>query len=120
MVPTRPGRVRLRCLLEYQDSAGKSFQLSQWWEIEVQDKSQPGNQVIFIQQGGAFYQSGRDTNIVQGDQLQGEAQKGDRVTIDRRRIGQESGDGPPRCTKCNITLAAAAAFCDQCGHPAGM
>ncbi len=119
VVPKRPGRVRLRCLVEYKDDKGHAYQLSQYWEIEVQDKSQPGNQVIYVQQGGAFYQSGRDTNIVQGDQLQGEAQKGDRVTIDRRRVGQESGDGPPRCTQCNTILAAGAAFCDQCGHPAG-
>lgn len=119
VVPKRPGRVRLRCLVEYQDDKGHAHQLSQCWEIEVQDKSQPGNQVIYIQQGGAFYQSGRDTTVVQGDQLQGEAQKGDRVTIDRRRIGQESGDGPPQCARCNTILAAGAAFCDQCGHPAG-
>lgn len=119
VVPKRPGRVRLRCLVEYKDDKGHAHQLSQYWEIEVQDKSQPGNQVIYVQQGGAFYQSGRDTTIVQGDQLQGEAQKGDRVTIDRRRIGQESGDGPPLCARCNTILAAGAAFCDQCGHPAG-
>ena len=43
----------------------------------------------------------------------------DRVTIDRRRIGQKSGDGPPQCSRCNTILAAGAAFCDQCGHPAG-
>lgn len=115
--PKRAGRVRLSCILEYHDSTGQPFQLNQCWEIEVHDKPQPGNQVIYIQEGGVFYQSGRDTNVVQGDLLQDNAQKGDRVTIERHGMSLELSDGNPHCRQCHVILAAGAAFCDQCGHP---
>lgn len=117
IVPNRAGRVRLSCILEYHDRTGQPFQLNQCWEIEVHDKPQPGNQVIYVQEGGVFYQSGRDTTVVQGDLLQDNAQKGDRVTIERHTAQREFDDGMPRCQRCRTILAAGAAFCDQCGHP---
>jgi outer membrane protein assembly factor BamB len=119
IMPRRGGLVALRCLVEYLDIQGQKNCLSQQWEIEVQGQRQVGPQIIHVHgdvHGGQFVQSGRDTIIAGNDLLQSGAQKGDRVTIDRRSLAKERGLALPGCRRCGQALVAGAAYCDNCGE----
>lgn len=118
---TSTGRVTLYGTLTYTDDERTVHVEQQRWEIEVMDKPVSGPQIFHIYEGGTLIQGAGEVNIVRdGDMLRDQAQKGDRVTINRGGHGAVANttmDTLPVCTGCNHKLAAGAAYCDSCGRP---
>ena len=65
--------------------------------------------VFIISEGSTVYYSEREMNIVQGDLLQDQAQKGDRVVIQRAVALMRT------CPHCGAPNVPAARFCEECG-----
>jgi len=78
------------------------------------DRRQGGTPVIIQAQ---TYVQGEYTHI-EGDNLQGNAQKGDRVEVNRSgEPGIQLSSPTRRCPNCDSPMEAQDTFCNACGHP---
>ncbi len=107
--PVKPGRITLKCVLTYKDTKGQRYRRHQRWEIRVMKEKEKGQMNLYITEGATVYVSEGDINIVQGDLLREQAQKGDRVVIQRAAALMRT------CPHCGAPNVPAARFCENCG-----
>jgi len=106
--PVKPGRITSRCVVTYEDVWGREHTREEPLEVRVMRPDVKKRPVFNISGGSTVYYSEGDMNIVQGDLLQDQAQKGDRVAIQRASAHMRT------CPRCGALNVPGARYCEQC------